>query len=391
MKDSNNMKKLFEKGGKLEKFYPVYEMFESMLFVTARRTETGAHIRDSFDIKRLMFFVIIAGLPALFFGMYNAGYQHYISQGMAIGSQVSHLDCFLRGAYLVIPLIIICYAVGGFWEILFAIVRKEEVNEGLFVTGFLIPCIVPPTLPWWQLAVAVTFGVVIGKELFGGTGMNVFNPALVTRAFLFFAYPGQISGNEVWIDFGSKVVDSFTAATPLAVAMDSAGGSIVDILAAKGYTWWNMFTGLIPGSVAETSTLLILIGGLFLILTGVGSWRIMISVFAGGFVMAGILNYAAPSPSSFLALPFSYHMVMGGFAFGAVFMATDPVSAAGTNTGKYIYGFFIGLLAILIRVLNPAYPEGMMLSILFMNAFAPLIDHVIVSKNIRRRKRRAAN
>jgi len=385
------MKKFFEKGGKLEKFYPVYEMFESMFFVTDKRTVSGSHIRDHFDIKRLMFFVIVAGLPALIFGIYNAGYQHYLSQGMTIGSQVSHLDCFWVGIYLVVPLVIICYVVGGFWEILFAIVRKEEVNEGLFVTGFLIPCIVPPTLPWWQLAVAVSFGVVIGKEVFGGTGMNVFNPALVTRAFLFFAYPASISGNTVWLFNNTKIVDSFTSATPLAVAMDVSGGNIVDMLAAKGFTWWKMFTGFIPGSVAETSTLLILIGGIFLILTGIASWRIIVSVFVGGFVMSLILNSAAPSASSFLALPFSYHFVMGGFAFGAVFMATDPVSAAATNSGKYVYGFFIGLLAILIRVLNPAYPEGMMLAILFMNAFAPLIDYIFVSQNIRRRMRSAAD
>ncbi len=381
------MKKLFEKGGKFEKFYPVYEMIETLLFVTSARTKTGAHIRDNFDIKRLMIFVIIAAFPAFVFGMYNTGYQHYISQGMT-GSATEYI---IKGGTYLIPILIVSYAVGGFWEVLFAVVREEEVNEGLLVTGFLIPMIVPPTIPLWQVAVAVTFGVVVGKELFGGTGMNIFNPALVSRAFLFFAYPAAMSGNKVWTVFGDKIVDSYTKATPLAEAMGATSGNVADYLATKGYTFMNMFIGTIPGSTGETSALLIFAGGIFLLITGVASWRIMVSVMAGGLFMGIILNILAPNPSSFLALPPYYHLVMGGFAFGSVFMATDPVSASQTNTGKFIYGFFIGLLAVMVRGLNPAYPEGMMLAILFMNAFAPLIDNILVSRNIKRRLSRASN
>ncbi len=381
------MKKLFEKGGKFEKFYPVYEMIETLLFVTSARTKRGAHIRDNFDIKRLMIFVIIAAFPAFVFGMYNAGYQHYISQGMT-GSTTEYI---MKGGIYLIPILIVSYAVGGFWEVLFAVVREEEVNEGLLVTGFLVPMIVPPTIPLWQVAVAITFGVVVGKELFGGTGMNIFNPALVTRAFLFFAYPAAMSGNKVWTVFGDKIVDSYTKATPLATAMGATGGNVAEYLATKGYTFMNMFVGTIPGSIGETSALLIFAGGIFLLITGVASWRIMTSVIAGGLVMGVILNILAPNQSSFLALPPHYHLVMGGFAFGTVFMATDPVSASQTNTGKFIYGFFIGFLAVMVRGLNPAYPEGMMLAILFMNAFAPLIDNILVSRNIKRRLSRASN
>ncbi len=381
------MKNLFDKGGKFEKFYPIYEMFETMLFVRPDRTKSGAHLRDHFDIKRLMAFVLIGCFPAFIFGMYNVGYQHYVSQGLS-ASAISYI---LKGAGYVIPIMLVCYIVGGFWEILFAIIREEEVNEGLFVTGFLVPLIVPASIPLWQVAVAISFGVILGKEVFGGTGMNIFNPALVTRAFLFFAYPAAISGNKVWTIFGDKVVDSYTKATPLAAALDGGSGSVVQNLTEKGYTFKKLLLGLHPGSVGETSALLIILGGIFLIITGIASWRIMVSVFAGGFAMALILNLLAPSQSSFLALPFYYHFVMGGFAFGAVFMATDPVSASQTETGKYIYGFLIGFLAVMVRGLNPAYPEGMMLAILFMNAFAPLIDNIIVSRNIKRRLSRASN
>ena len=381
------MKKLFEKGGKFEKFYPIYEMFETILFVKPDRTKSGTHIRDNFDIKRLMAFVLIGAAPAFVFGMYNTGYQHYISQG--ITASVS--ACFIKGAFYMIPIMLVTYIVGGFWEVLFSIIKQEEIAEGLFVTGFFMPMIVPPTIPLWQVAVAVTFGVIIGKEVFGGTGMNIFNPALVARAFLFFAYPAAMSGNKVWTVFGDKVVDAYTRATPLAVATEKAGSNVVDALAAKGYTLSNMFTGLVPGSCGETSTLLILLGGAFLIITGIASWRIIVSVFIGGFVMGLLLNIISPSSVSILALPPHYHFVMGGFAFGAVFMATDPVSGAQTDTGKYIYGFLIGFLAVMVRGLNPAYPEGMMLAILFMNAFAPLIDNIIVSRNIKRRLNRATN
>lgn len=377
--------KLFKKGGKLEIFFPVYDMLATMTFVSPERTKSGAHIRDYYDIKRLMISVIFACLPAFFFGIYNAGYQHYISQGINAG----FIDIMIEGAWLVIPILVVAYGVGGFWEVIFAMVRKHEVNEGLLVTGFLIPLIVPPTIPLWQVAVATSFGVIVGKEVFGGTGMNVFNPALVARAFLFFAYPAAISGDSVWVATGSKVVDTFSGATPLAVASLKSSTPVVEALADKGYGFLDMFIGLIPGSIGETSTLLILLGAVFLIVNGVASWRIIISVFTGGIVMALVLNAFAPTPESMLALPPHYHLVMGGFAFGAVFMATDPVSSSATTSGQYVYGFMIGLLAVLVRVLNPAYPEGMMLAILFMNAFAPLIDNIVVWNNIRRRKQRA--
>ena len=376
----------FEKGGKLERFYPLYEMAVGLLMIPPLPTKKGAHIRDHYDVKRMMVSVIFAGTPAFIFGIYNAGYQHFAS----IGVEASLLECFIEGSWLVLPVFVVVYAVGSFWEMLFAIVRKEDIAEGFLVTGFLIPCIVPPTIPLWQVAVATSFGIVIGKEVFGGTGMNVFNPALVTRAFLFFAYPGSISGDRVWTSLGDKVVDGYTMATPLSVASAGPETGIVQALSEHGYTFWNMFIGLIPGSIAETSALMILLGAIFLLVNGVADWRIMLSVFAGGYVMALIFNLIAPSSSHFFALPAHYHLVMGGFAFGAVFMATDPVSASDTRIGKYIYGFMIGLLAILVRAVNPAYPEGMMLSILFMNAFAPLIDNVVVWRNIQRRLKRAS-
>lgn len=376
----------FVKGGKLELLYPIFEMLVTITFVSPKATETGAHIRDHYDIKRLMISVIYAGLPALGFGVFNAGYQHFASMGQHPGFTA----CFTKGLFMVVPLYLVVYAAGGFWEILFAVFRKHEINEGFLVTGFLIPLIVPPTVPLWQLALATSFGVVVGKELFGGTGMNVFNPALVARAFLFFGYPASISGDGVWTAFGNTIVDAYTTATPLAVASVHSITPVTDVLAGHGYTFWNMFFGFIPGSVGETSTLAILLGAVFLLINGVASWRIIFSVIAGGMIMGLILNAAAPSPGSFMALPPHYHLVMGGFAFGAVFMATDPVSSAATETGKLVYGFFIGVLAILVRVLNPAYPEGMMLAILFMNAFAPLIDNIVVWNNIRRRQKRAA-
>jgi len=378
--------KYFEKDGKLHLFHPIYDMAATLMFVGPERTVKGAHIRDYYDVKRLMISVLFAAVPAFLVGIYNAGYQHFASMGQDPGV----IAIMIRGMWLVIPILIVAYGVGGFWEILFAVVRKHEVNEGLLVTGFLIPLIVPPTIPLWQVAVATSFGVVVGKEVFGGTGMNVFNPALVTRAFLFFAYPGAISGDRVWTDFGDKVVDTYTGATPLAVASIPGSASVVDTLAQNGYSFLDMFIGLIPGSVGETSALAILMGAVFLLINGVASWRIILSVFTGGFVMASIFNLAAPSAGSILALPAHYHFVMGGFAFGAVFMATDPVSSAATETGKLVYGFLIGVLAILIRGLNPAYPEGMMLAILFMNAFAPLIDNIVVWQNVRRRQKRAS-
>ncbi len=377
----NKTRPHFEKGGRLEKLWPLFDAGETFLYRLPVRTAGGAHVRDAFDLKRMMMTVVLALVPSILFGTWNIGYQHYLSQGL----KAEIVACFITGFRVIVPLYIVTFAVGGFWEALFAVIRREEINEGFFVTGFLIPLIVPPTIPLWQVAVAVSFGVVLGKEVFGGTGMNIFNPALVSRAFLFFAYPRSISGSEVWTLTGERIVDTYTMATPLWIGNGTAG-NITEFLSTRGYDFWSLFWGLRPGSIGETCFPAIMAGALLLIVTGVGSWRIMASVFAGGWAMTAVVNLFAPSASSLLAIPFHYHMVMGGFAFGAVFMATDPVSAAGTNPGKFIYGFLIGALAILVRTLNPAYPEGMMLAILFMNLFAPLIDYIVVGIHVRRRK-----
>ncbi len=374
----------FEKGGKLERFYPFYDATETFLYRNPVRTTKGAHVRDSFDLKRMMITVFIALMPCTLFGMYNIGYQHYLS----IGETPQILFCFIKGFSVLIPLYIVTFVVGLSWEMLFAIVRKHEMSEGFFVTGALIPLIVPPTIPLWQVAIAISFGVVLGKELFGGTGMNIFNPALVTRAFLFFAYPGSISGNSVWVLAGDKLVDSFSMATPLSAGIESTG-PVVNSINSSGYSFLDMFLGFIPGCIGETSCLAILLGALILLITGVASWRIIPSVFAGAFLMSFLLNFLSPSSASLMSIPPHYHFVMGGFAFGAVFMATDPVTGSRTKLGKYIYGMLIGILAILVRTFNPAYPEGIMLSILFMNIFAPLIDYCIVQANIKRRLKRA--
>ena len=376
------MKKYFEKGGTLEILNPVFDMIETILFVRPDRTVKGSHIRDNFDLKRLMITVVIAAVPAFIFGIYNAGYQFYVSQGQTVLTNATVFDFMIKGTVIVLPLIFVAYAVGGFWEVVFGVVRKHEINEGFLVTGFLLPLIVPPTIPLWQVAVATTFGVVIGKEVFGGTGMNIFNPALVARAFLFFSYPAAMSGDGVWVQ---TAFDTFSKATPLAVAGIKTSSTVVESLASKGFDLWNMTIGLIPGSIGETSVIAIMLGAVLLIFTGIASWRIMFSVFAGGYLMGLLFNAVAPSSSHLMALPAHYHLVMGGFAFGAVFMATDPVSATHTEKGKYIYGFMIGVLAVLIRVVNPAYPEGMMLAILFMNLFSPMIDNIIVWRNAARR------
>ncbi len=371
---------LFEKGGKLEKLYPAYDAFATLAFVLPNRTEAGAHIRDDFDSKRLMVTVIFALIPPTLVGIFNIGFQRLL----AMGVEPAFAPAVVQGLIRFLPILIVTYAVGLGWEFLFAVIRRHEVSEGFLVSGFLIALIVPPSIPLWQLAVATTFGVIIGKEIFGGTGMNIFNPALVVRAFLFFAYPAQISGDRVWV-----ALDGHAAASPLAVVAEGAEAPIADVLAAQGVTWWNSFIGLIPGSIGETSTLAILLGIGLLLITGVGSWRIMLSMLVGGVLMAGILNLAAPHPGHFLALPVHYHLTLGGFAFGLAYMATDPVSAAATDTGKLIYGFLCGLLSILVRILNPAFPEGVMLAILFMNMFAPLIDHFVVRGNIKKRLARA--
>ncbi len=380
---------LFEKGGKLERFYPMFEAGETILLWTNERTKKGPHIRDGLDTKRFMMTVVVALLPVLFFSMYNVGVQHF----KAIGQTATFMDAFTFGAWKVLPLVLISYAVGGLWEVLFAVVRKHEVNEGFLVTGLLFPLTLPATMPLWQAAIGITFGVVIGKEVFGGTGMNILNPALTGRAFLFFAYPGHISGDQVWTAFHSstdKLVDGFSGATPLLVASNATGETATHAMATHGFSFMDMFYGFIPGSLGETSTLMILIGAFILILTGVGSWRIMLSTFLGGLFMGWLFNaLAGPENAPIMSLPAYYHLVLGGFALGAVFMATDPVSAAQTSVGKWIYGFLTGVLAVLIRTVNPAYPEGMMLAILFMNVFAPLIDYYVIRANIKRRLSRA--
>ncbi|HPE58388.1 MAG TPA: NADH:ubiquinone reductase (Na(+)-transporting) subunit B [Bacteroidales bacterium] len=368
----DKIKPQFEKGGKLEKLHSTFDAFETFLFVPDTVTFKGSHIRDSLDMKRTMIVVVLATVPALLFGMWNVGYQHFLS----VGESVGFWDQFLFGFLKVLPLIVVSYVVGLGIEFAFAQIRHHEVNEGFLVSGILIPMIVPPDIPLWMLAIAVAFAVIIGKEVFGGTGMNILNPALTARAFLFFAYPQDMSGDKVWI---AEKADAYAGATPL-------GNALVGDLAPVKAALNDMFFGFIPGSVGETSTLAILIGAVILIMTGIGSWRIMLSVFAGGYAMGLIFNLFAVN--DYMALPAYYHFVMGGFAFGAVFMATDPVSASQTNRGKYIYGFLIGLMAVLIRVVNPAYPEGMMLAILLMNVFAPLIDHYVVESNIKRRLKR---
>jgi Na+-transporting NADH:ubiquinone oxidoreductase subunit B len=370
----------FEKGGKLEKFYPVYNAFETFLFVPGETAPSaGAQIRDAVDLKRTMILVVLSLVPCLLFGIWNTGYQHYLALGI---TDSPLLNNFLFGAKKVIPIVITSYVAGLTTEFIFAIIRKHTINEGFLVSGMLIPLVMPVDVPLWMVAVATIFAVVIGKEVFGGTGMNVLNPALTARAFLFFAYPTKMSGNEVWINTdlaqGQQVVDGFSGATPLG---DAAAG-----LADKIPGFWESFIGTIPGSIGETSTLACLIGAAVLLYTGIGSWRIMLSVFIGGLAMSAIFH--SVGANTLMQITPLHHLVLGGFAFGAVFMATDPVTAAQTNTGKYIYGFLIGMFAILIRVFNPAYPEGMMLAILFMNVMAPLIDHFVVRANIRRRLKR---
>lgn len=361
----------FQKGGKFHWLESTFEGFETFLYVPNTVTTKGAHIRDSIDMKRSMIVVVIATLPALFFGMWNVGYQHFLS----FGETTDFWQNIGYGALKVVPIIIVSYAVGLGIEFYFAQIKGHEINEGYLVTGMLIPLIVPPDIPLWILAVAVAFAVIFGKEVFGGTGMNVVNPALVARAFLFFAYPGNMSGDKVWI---ADKADTFSGATPL-------GNALVGNF-SHFHTFSDMFMGFIPGSVGETSTLMILIGAVILIATGIGSWRVMVSVFAGGFIMGLLFNWWGAN--EYMELPAYYHLVMGGFAFGAVFMATDPVTSAQTNRGKYIFGFLTGAIAVLIRVFNPAYPEGMMLAILLMNVFAPLIDHYVVESNINKRLKR---
>src|SRR6056297_1250676 len=377
----DKIKPHFQKGGKFEKLESTFEAFETFLFVPDKVTTQGSHIRDAMDMKRTMSLVVISLIPALLFGMWNVGYQHYLATGQ-LGAGVTTLQLFWEGFKLVLPIIVVSYVTGLAIEFTFAQIRKEEVNEGFLVSGMLIPLVLPVDVPLWMAVVATAFAVIIGKEVFGGTGMNILNPALTARAFLFFAYPAYMSGNEVWIHGlmkGEGVVDGFSGATPLAQA---AEGNVEAMPSVQ-----DAFLGFIPGSIGETSTLAVLIGAAILLYTGVGSWRILFSTIAGGLVMGFIFN--AFAVNEFMSIPAWQHLFLGGFAFGAVFMATDPVTAAQTNKGKYIYGFLIGILAILIRVVNPAYPEGVMLAILLMNVFAPLIDHYVIQSHIKKRLKRA--
>ena len=367
----DKIKPNFEEGGKLYCFHSFFDAMETFFYVPNKVTLNGAHVRDAVDMKRNMIYVLIALIPCFLFGTWNIGYQHFLSHG-----EVATLwQNFGYGLLKMLPLYIVSYVVGLGIEIIFAQVRKEEVNEGFFVTGFLIPLIVPADLPLWMLALAVAFAVIIGKEVFGGSGMNVVNPALLARAFLFFSYPSQMSGDGIWI---AEKADAYSGATPLGTLLN--GGGVEQLPSMM-----EMFIGTIPGSVGETSKIAILLGALFLLITGVASLRIILSTFVGAAAIG--LLFTAIGVSD---VPFYYHYLMGGFMFGAVFMATDPVTAAQTNCGKIIYGFLIGAMAVLIRVANPGYPEGMMLAILLLNVFAPLIDYCVVAVNINKRKKRWA-
>lgn len=373
-KKIDQLKKPFEKGQKWERFAPAVNAFDTFLYVPNHTTQKGAHIRDSVDLKRTMITVVIALIPALIYGIYNSGYQHFIQ----LGEQFTFWDAFAHGAMKIVPMLIVSYVVGLTIEFIFAIYRGHEVNEGFLVTGILIPMIMPVDLPLWMLALSVAFAVILGKEAFGGTGMNILNPALTARAFAFFAYPTYMSGNKIWVSEASNV-DAIS------------GETILGSLAANHevhYSVWEMFSGAIPGSVAETSVLWILVGAAILIFTGVGSWRIMLGGVIGAAFMGFLFNLWGVN--ALMSFPWYEHLLVGGLAFGLVFMATDPVSAAQTFKGKWIYGILIGIFCIMIRVFNPAYPEGVMLAILLMNVFAPTIDHYVIQANIKRRKKRVS-
>jgi Na+-transporting NADH:ubiquinone oxidoreductase subunit B len=373
----NSVKPLFLEGGKLEKLYPAYDAFETFLFVPDHTTHKGSHVRDSIDLKRTMVMVIVALIPCLMFGMWNVGHQYYL----ALGETQTMFAKFVLGFWKFMPLIIVSYGVGLAVEFAFAVYRGHSVNEGYLVTGLLIPLTMPIDVPLWMLAISVIFAVVIGKEVFGGTGMNILNPALTARAFLFFAYPIYMSGDKVWVH--GAMVDGYSGSTILGeLAANNSWTAL-----SGGWSWMEMMIGSIPGSVGETSFIAIGIGALILMATGIGSWRIILSTFAGGFVMATLFNMWGAN--ELMSTPANIQLIIGSFAFGAVFMATDPVTGSQTNRGKYIYGFLIGVFAILIRVFNPAYPEGMMLAILLMNIFAPLVDHYVIEGNIKRRLKRA--
>ncbi len=378
----DKIKPNFEEGGKLSPLRSVFEGFETFLFVPNDTAKSGAHIHDAIDSKRIMSMVVIALMPALLFGMYNVGYQNALAAGQL--AETSFWSMFLYGALAVLPKIIVSYIVGLGIEFCWAQWKHEEIQEGYLVSGIIIPLIVPVNCPLWMLAIACAFAVIIGKEIFGGTGMNIFNPALLTRAFLFFSYPTKMSGDTVWVaddtilGLGYALPDGSTAATPL--------GMVAQTGTVDGFTLCDAITGLIPGSIGETSVIAIAIGAIILLWTGIASWKIIVSVFVGGALTAALFNGLDMTP-----LTWYEHLVYGGFCFGAVFMATDPVTSCRTEKGKYIYGLLIGIVAIVVRVMNPGYPEGMMLAILLMNMFASTIDYYVVDANIRKRAKRVVN
>ena len=396
---------LFERGGRLERLRPLYEAGDTFLYTPREVTRAASHVRDALDLKRMMMVVVVALVPCMIWAMYNtglqanlaldpaqagalAGWRHDVIRLLGVGySPQSIAACFVHGALYFLPLYVVTMVVGGAWEVLFAVVRRHDINEGFLVTGLIFPLILPPTTPLWQAALAISWGVVIAKEVFGGTGMNILNPALVARAFLFYAYPVQITGDKVWVPIDpAYAIDSFSGATMLTQTRQ-----LTESFTGEGFSWWTAFIGLEPGSMGETSALMCLIGAAILLWTKVAAWRTMAGVALGTIVMAQVLNLIGSSTNPAFAIPFWWHMVLGGWAFGTVFMVTDPVTSTFTATGKWIYGFAIGALVVLIRVVNPAYPESMMLVILFMNVFAPLIDYYVVRGNIRRRARRRAD
>lgn len=389
----DNIRPHFSKGGKFEKYWPLVDGFETFMFVPGHGPKSGAHIRDGIDLKRTMSMVVLALLPCLLFGIWNTGYQHHLAIGL---TDATFMDNVIYGLIKVLPIVVVSYAVGLGVEFLFCIAKGHSINEGFLVSGMLIPLCLPVEVPLWMVAIATIFAVVFGKEVFGGTGMNVLNPALTARAFLFFAYPTKMSGTTVWVATdGAKTVDGFTGATALGdlattVGVDKASPVLTETMAqfADGgvYSISNAFFGFIPGSIGETSALACLIGLSILLFTGIGSWRIMLSMFLGGLTMGYVFNLAGTN--AFMGLNPMHQLMLGGFMFGMVYMATDPVTAAQTNIGKWVYGFLCGFLGIMIRVFNPAYPEGIMMAILFMNVMAPLIDHYVIEANIKRRLKR---
>lgn len=388
--------------GKLKRLYPLHEAGDTFLFTPDDVTKSASHVRDALDMKRTMIAVVVSLAGCIFMACYNTGYQAHLAIAAGAGAlenwrtslmatmalpldPANFLASFVHGALYYVPVLVVTLAVGGLWEAVFAVVRKHEINEGFLVTWMLFPLILPATVPLWQVALGISFGVVVGKEVFGGTGYNILNPALVARAFVFFAYPAELSGDKVWIAAQTST-DGVSGATWLARAA-LEGHAAVD----AGLTWSRAFLGFIPGSMGETSALACLAGAFLLVITGVGSWRVIVSVAAGTVAAASLLNAVGSTTNPFFDVPFYWHFVLGGWAFGTVFMATEPVTAPGTNGGRVIYGFLIGVLVVLIRVVNPAYPEGMMLAILFMNVFAPVIDHFAITANLKRRQARYAN